>query len=738
MQSSQESTSPCLEDCLNLLRGERDEQKLAGLLLATRLSKGDDHAAILSIYKAVGARFLHRLLITGAGSLKGGADKDAYLKLSVTLLAGFCRVPEIASSQEMISEVPIIAEIISNSSDPSIFEECYEFLLLVASASENAITQIIESGSIQPLARHISFLPNDSRSLEHSVRLLELILDKMPTESMDKRYLVGMPWMVASLSRQFAVLHNALKFDVMHMLTTLLCSRNVLFHEALRELSRENWAAYIRIGIMEILQNRIVSYEKLQALQLLDSIMHIIGEGWLLEEKIMLDVQETLPVDKFLLLVLERARVEVSVILNELAYLKYEASKSSTSESVLSKQQNLAVLYSLIEKIIKLISSSAETEGTSTSEAIVMQIISGLNETVDLVLDYLQDAKDHCYRKGNDLLAAVRIVGSYLAEAPFACKEKTQDLLQYLLSVEGEDEPSPFYSVCFLLPMLCQTTMETDGCKALASFGGHKTVVECLVKLLGRNGDFVEDIGTIYLACDIILNLLLRRKELGSQIDGFQFLILLQGLCSWAEKSNDPSAIMMTSSVCALVFDLTSEKNLLNHPEFSHSTLERLSRLIIRSLGQGLLKDESNAHHDLLQIIRSGLWIFLFCIPCNSPLIFHLPGKIATFLFVQSNSPAPPRREGKDRTPFRKRLLGWKSSSQAASKPPRFSPGVPLRLANSASREQCCSSRASILPGPHSLQDRVRFTNRNSAIPSPWSACLPRFLRDSFSRAASS
>ncbi|KAL0907710.1 hypothetical protein M5K25_022141 [Dendrobium thyrsiflorum] len=607
LQVSQESlTSPILEDCLNLLRSERDEQKLAGLLLATKLSKGDEHASMFSIYNAIGTRFLHRLLITGAGSVQGGADRDAYLKLSVTVLAGFCRVPEIASSKEMISEVPIIAEIISNSSDPSIFEECYEFLLLVASASKNAITQIIESGSIQHLARHISFLPDGSRSLEHAVRLLQLILDEIPLQTMDKRYLSAMSWMVASLSKQFAVLHNALKFDVMHLLTPVLSSQNSLFHEALRELSSENWAAYIHIGIMEILQNRIVSCEKLQALQLLDSMMHIIGESWILEEKKMLDVQATLSDEKFLLLVLESARVEVAVLLNELAYLKYEASKSFTSESVLSKQQNLAVLYSLIEKIIKLISGSSEVEGSILSEGIVMQMISGLNETVNLVFDYLQDAKDHCRRKGDDLLAAVRIVGSYLAEVPLACKEKTRDLLQYILSVEGEDESSPFYSICFLLPMLCQTTMEIDGCKVLASFGGHKSVVDCLVKLLGKNGASFENTGTIYLACDTILNLLLSRKELGSQIEGSQFLLLLQELCYWAENSNDPSAVMMASSICALVFDLTSEKNLLNHSEFNHSTLESISQLIIKSFSQGMPTDESNAHHDLHEIVRAG------------------------------------------------------------------------------------------------------------------------------------
>lgn len=600
-----ESTSSSLADCLNLLRGECDEQKLVGLLLVTKLLEADDHEALLKAYKAVGSRFLHRLLITGAGG--GGIDEGAYLKLSVTVMAGFCRIPEIASSKEMISEVPVVAEILSKLSDYSIYEECYEFLVLVVSASENAITEIIESGSIQPLARHLSFLHDGSRSLEHAVRLFQLILVKLPFETIDKRYLTGMSWMVVSLSRQFSVLHNVLKFDVMHMLTSLLSSQNSLFHEALRELSRENWAADIQVGVMEILQNRVVSSEKLQALQLLDSVIYVVGQSWLLEAKQMLDVQATLPINKFLLLVLESARVEVAVLLNELAYLKYEASKSlSTAASIRSKQHDLAVLYSLIEKIIELISATSEVEGTIVSDDVVMQMISGLTETIDLVFDYLKDAKDHCDRKGVDLLAAVKIVGSYLAEAPFACKEKTQDLLQYILSVEGEDESCPFYSICFLLRMLCQTTMSVDGCQALVSVGGHKSVVECLVKLLGNDGASVDNDGAIYLACDIILNLLLSRKELGSQLEGCQFVLLMQKLCLWAEKNSDPSIVMLASSICALVFDLTSEKNLLNHIEFNHSTLERLSLLFIRSLGQGLSKDEWSSCHNLTEIVRAG------------------------------------------------------------------------------------------------------------------------------------
>lgn len=66
------------------------------------------------------------------------------------------------------------------------------------------------------------------------------------------------------------------------------------------------------------------------------------------------------------MLVLESSRVEVSVLLNELAYAKYEASgsSSSTAETIILKQQKVTIVFSLVEKIIKLISNIGESEGT--------------------------------------------------------------------------------------------------------------------------------------------------------------------------------------------------------------------------------------------------------------------------------------------------------------------------------------------------------------------------------------
>lgn len=51
-------------------------------------------------------------------------------------------------------------------------------------------------------------------------------------------------------------------------------------------------------------------------------------------------------------------------MLNELAYMKYEAStNSSLKDSIILKQRNVATAFSLVEKIIKLISNVGEDQG---------------------------------------------------------------------------------------------------------------------------------------------------------------------------------------------------------------------------------------------------------------------------------------------------------------------------------------------------------------------------------------
>ncbi|TKY53795.1 neurochondrin protein [Spatholobus suberectus] len=212
--------------------------------------------------------------------------------------------------------------------------------------------------------------------------------------------------------------------------------------------------------------------------------------------------------------------------------------------------------------------------------------------------------QEHGQKKGDELLASVRIIGSYLAEAPLACKEKVQDLLGYMLSVEGEDEQRPFYAVCFLLPMLSQITMKIEGCKALASCKGFEAVLDCFSKLVGSHAFLVEDNGCIFLACDTIMNLLLKKDKVQIMLDESAIVDLLKALAYWSENTDEMSSMMMASSICALIFDYTSEEALLNRPDFNYNTLSSLYLLIARCLASS--EQDTKADTDLSEIVSSG------------------------------------------------------------------------------------------------------------------------------------
>ncbi|KAF3447071.1 hypothetical protein FNV43_RR12251 [Rhamnella rubrinervis] len=617
MDPQQQQPSPTLEQhCLNLLKGDTDTQRFAGLHLVTNFCKGDDLASLRRIYDAVGVRFLDRLLWTGMGkgtiSGAAGENHDAYLQLSVTVLAAFCHVPEIAASEDMVLKIPLIVEILSKQSGSSVLEECCEFLYLVSSASEDGVMTLYKSGGMKVLASPTSTFSDGSRRVELALKLVELLLTKLSLEAICNDYLLEFSLIVVKIARQFAVLHDAVKFEALRLLSVIFSTKySAQLSDALRVLPDDDWPNYMRDGIVAILQNRVAPADKFQALILAESMISILGEKWLIGQINLPNVKEPIPADRCLLLVLEQSRIEVAVLLNDLAYLKYEASRQSSfpDEKICLKQRNVAISFSLVEKIIKLISEFSESEEDLINDDTLRKVINGLNETIGVVLDYLQDAKEHGQRKGDDLLASVRVIGSYLAETPLACGEKVSKLLDYILSIEGEDEPSPFYSICFMLPLLCQMTMKVEGCKVLVSCGGHKAVIDCLIKLIGRHDCMVEDNGCIFLACDTILNLLLKKEQLQIPSDESTLVNLLKALACWTEDIDDPSVIMMASSICTLVFDFTSEEALLSHPGIDNSSLSGLSRLIAKSLAPQKqdVSNDAKANSDLLEIIAAGL-----------------------------------------------------------------------------------------------------------------------------------
>nr|GMC95651.1 neurochondrin isoform X2 [Ipomoea batatas] len=185
---SQPPLQPSLNDCLKLLRGERDEQCLAGLLLVTKFCS-KDHDAIRKVYDIVGPQFLHRSWM-GKGEADGGRkeNRDAYLQLSITVLSAFCRVLEIAASEDVVTKIPLILEVMSQEPVPPLLEECNEILLLVSRAHEGSVMTLYTSGILEVLTLQMPSFPYGSHLMELAMLLIQLIVSKLPEERVYSEY----------------------------------------------------------------------------------------------------------------------------------------------------------------------------------------------------------------------------------------------------------------------------------------------------------------------------------------------------------------------------------------------------------------------------------------------------------------------------------------------------------------------------------------------------------------------
>lgn len=57
---------------------------------------------------------------------EGAENRDTYLQLAVTVLSAICRVPEIAASEDIRANIPLILEIMS---EVYVFSFCLVYFL---------------------------------------------------------------------------------------------------------------------------------------------------------------------------------------------------------------------------------------------------------------------------------------------------------------------------------------------------------------------------------------------------------------------------------------------------------------------------------------------------------------------------------------------------------------------------------------------------------------------------------
>ncbi|CAM6083214.1 unnamed protein product [Calypogeia fissa] len=603
-----------LDDCLKLLKGDSDEQRLVGLLLATKFVKGDDLEAVRKVFDAIGFQFINRLLKTGSGEVGRGADKrQAYLHLALSILAAFCRLPELAASEEVIAKVPVFVTTLGSKQDGAAAGDCYECLLAVSISSEQGMQALLKFNALTAVVRQLNDSPPDAPWFPVGIKLLHTLLAKVAAEGRIAEYAQDFTYVIPAVASQLAFRQDTVKFEALSILYSLLVSDiSTLIKEALRgSVHLSQWPAHARIGLGQILHSRVAIEQKYLVLELAESIVELVGDAWLTGSIEFPGQQGQAPPDRFFLLVAETLRVETAVILNEVAQAAFEsgesaeAESSKTAEAASVRQRRLMTCFALLEHVITIVATQ-EDSSKQMQQTTLQKTLVALDEVVGIVLEFLEDAQKHHQNRGDVLVASVRIVSRYLAEAPFAHQERCHRLLSFLLSISTSSESRPFLAVQFMVPYLTQVTLEPNGCKLVIASGSHIQIVNFLSWLIveshATNGCLVD-------VCDIFLNLLTKNKHLDG-INGGDFIPVIPAFVAWVGRGLSRMESAMAASVLTCVLGLTDEDQLLRSPEVGPGGLRSVLQVITSNVEQCLKIDrsaEQDHEEDLLEIILSGL-----------------------------------------------------------------------------------------------------------------------------------
>ncbi|GJP47727.1 hypothetical protein CLOM_g6899, partial [Closterium sp. NIES-68] len=192
--------------------------------------------------------------------------------------------------------------------------------------------------------------------------------------------------------------------------------------------------------------------------------------------------------------------------------------------------------YALVEKVVGALAGAAAEaekgrgkgageekdgeEGGKEVQALVARLgvetvklcVKIIDAIVKDVLIFLQLAQERERYSHDGVLAAIKLLGSYLTVAPSSHRKRVGRLLGFMLGVKGEDEDRPLLASRYLLPALVHMSSEARGCNTILKRGGHRFLIEYIAEtgrtnMTGQLRSGAEGQTSLMQAADVILNL---------------------------------------------------------------------------------------------------------------------------------------------------------------------------------------------------------------------------------------
>ncbi|KAL2651419.1 hypothetical protein R1flu_019547 [Riccia fluitans] len=563
---------PSLDECLTLIRGGTDEQRLTGLLMATKFVKGSDLGAVRKVFDAIGFQFINRLIRSSGAGQEGAPTQQqrSYLHLALAILAAVCRLPELASMGETINKIPLFLQTLANGEHDAATCDCFEALLLIATSTETGLRSIPMPQALPIIVQRLRNGPANVPWAPTAVKLLHCLLTRIASENTIAEYAGQLALVVLPVARQLSTRQDLSKFAALSVLYSLLVSDIAMpIRVAMGEVDAEaEWMDDVRMGLGQILHSRVAAEQKYIVLELMRAVVEIQGGTWLLGNVMFPPVpgqQQQPPYNRFFVLVVETLRVETPVLLNEVARRTFDSGQvAETSQGSTVHERRLLSCFALLEEIINIAAEQAENEeATEKGELpgllhqpylICQRTLVALNEIIEPVIEFLEDAQGHHRSEGLIILVCVRLASRFLAEVPVAYTERCAKLLGFMLSVTTKETQSPFDAVQFVNPYLTQITTRVEGCNALLRCNGHRKIAEYIAWTVQHYQP-----GVLVESCDILLNILTKKDEIAGLTAG-EFAPVVSSLMTAVDLGVSDLEKDLTAGICVSVMSLTKER----------------------------------------------------------------------------------------------------------------------------------------------------------------------------------
>lgn len=465
--------SPACQKIIAILKAaQSDTEKFAALFMVTKLVKGKDCTsnARKGIFEAIGFKFLKRLLLTS--DVPVDCPPVVYKSVALSILTTFCNDPEVAVHEEMLANIPVFLDIVSQADDTDddqlmIVGEAYTCLQSIA-AYEPGLVALKNVGAITKMAE---IYAQQSFQTDEALNLLVKLVTKFGSEAWDEN-VKSFHALVNKITLDFETDQSERKFELASIINALLfnCRRKLIAASA----GEEMWPGSLYKALNDILKSRIGKNQRNPALILTSTIVDLLGIEW--------SMQDEANPKTFFLLLIQLSAIEIRML------------DSCSFKQAFNQAELVTSCFMLLESCITYLAA----DQLDLEQKEKQSIYTGLKGAFTAIINILnkvsvdKNRENFVMEEKIFMYAMARVLCAWLAQETSTLRQQVYKLLPFLLSVANET----FYAyrqeklaksnelgvdlLRVLLPALCHLTVEDEARKILLQNKQDEVLFECL------------------------------------------------------------------------------------------------------------------------------------------------------------------------------------------------------------------------------------------------------------------